>query len=619
MLNALPIAPIPLLGAAELHRGTGPDQIVDTPNITDFNAIACASTNDGIVVQTLDGTIIWANPAYLRLFDMPREQVIGRNPLSFCLPEYDAATQASVREFRYHTDDPAWQKLYIVRNRRRDGVLFWNQISASFHTTADGTVLAVLVCRDVTEQVDRESALRESTSTLAHLAQHDSLTGVANRNRFNTFMDAALSGTDPDLTGLGVLQIDMDKFKAINDRFGHAAGDAALQHVATAITRHLRQTDLLARLGGDEFVAVCPGVTQKSELMQIGKTLCDAVKAPFRFDGKDIAVSISVGAALTDARDTTADRLLQKSDFALYEVKRRGRGHVAIYDSNLHAEAQRRDRLSLQLRDAIEGERLSFYFQPTVDLVTGDIRGLEALVRWQHPIRGLIHPSDFLPIATELNLLSRIDLAAARAAADLHKRLIYNGFDHIRVGINASSHLLQDPAHVSAVHAEFTRINVQPRNVVIEIPEREVFGDPDKIEQNVVAMTRLGDLGFSILIDGFGAGYAGLLHIDRLAVAGFKIEKALVRHLDTAPACERITNMLLQFAAEKGIYCVACGIETAEQARMVSALGGHIGQGNHFARAMPSEDVVDWLRQRKRPAARGAGSQTPIAPPATAR
>ena len=564
-----------------------------------FDAIACASISDGIVVQTLDGIIIWANPAYLRLFRLPRDRVLGRNPLSFCEPRDSSLTRDQIAAFRYDPDDPTWQKLFVVRNRRSDDSLFWNQISVSFHRTDDGSTLAVLVCRDVTEQVDREKALRDSSRSLAHMAEHDSLTGVANRNRFNAFITDALSGSPETRAGLGVLQIDMDKFKAINDRFGHAAGDAALQHVARTISRSLRQTDLLARLGGDEFVAVCPGVTQDSELLRIGQSLGEAVKAPLRFEGKDIDVSISIGAALADHRDTTSDKLLQKSDFALYEVKRKGRGTVAIYDSTLHAEAQRRDRLSLQLRDAIESDRLSFYFQPTIDLATNDVRGFEALARWQHPIHGLIHPSDFILIAKELNLMARIDVAAARAAADLQKRLSYIGFGHVRVGINGSTHLLHDPAQITAVQAEFTRVGVQPRQVVIELAERDVFADTDGIEANIAAISRLVDFGFSILIDGFGAGYAGLLHIDTLAVTGFKIEKTLVRHLDTAPACERITDMLLHFAREKGIYCVACGIETMAQADLVRAHGGLVGQGNHFARAMPSEDVVDWIRHRQ--------------------
>ena len=569
-----------------------------SPPPPDFGAIAGVSTRDGIVIQALDGTIIWANPAYLRLFGLPRDHVVGYNPLSFCLPPEDALTPDQIAAFRYVPGDPTWQNFLVVRNCRRDGSLFWNQISVNFHAGADGIQRAILTCRDITDQIEQEEALRATSRTLAHTADHDSLTGVANRNRFNSVIAAALCGDGGERNGLGVLQIDMDKFKAINDRHGHAAGDAALQHVATAITRNLRQTDLLARLGGDEFVALCPGVTQDSELLRIGHDLCEAVKAPLHFDGQEISVSISIGAALADPRDTSSDRLLQKSDFALYEVKRTGRGRVAIYDSQLHAEVRRRDRLAAQLREAIEGDGISFYFQPTFSLTTHEVRGFEALARWQHPGRGLIHPAEFLPIAREMNLLSRIDLAAARAAADLHRRLDYSGFGNLRVGFNGSHHLLRDAGQIAAVLSEFTRIGVQSRHVVVELAERDIFADADRIDANVRALARLADSGFSVLIDGFGAGYAGLLHIDRLPVFGFKIEKALVRALDTAPACERITSMLLQFAREKEIFCVACGIESTAQAQTVAALGGTVGQGNYFARAMPSEDVVDYLKQR---------------------
>ncbi|WP_386680335.1 putative bifunctional diguanylate cyclase/phosphodiesterase [Loktanella sp. R86503] len=565
----------------------------------DFNAIACASTNDGIVVQTLDGKIIWANPAYLRIFRLPASRVIGQNPLSFCLPSEEQQSPAQIDAFRYDRADPIWGKLYIVRNRRSDGTLFWNQISASMHEIEGQQDLVILVCRDVTEQVEQERALRESTQSLAYMAEHDSLTGLANRNKYNAFINSAIGGDPETRAGLGVLQIDLDHFKAINDRHGHAAGDAALQHVAATLGRSLRQTDLLARLGGDEFVAVCPGISLDSELLRIGQALGQAVKAPLIYDGKQIDVSISIGAAIAGKDDNSADSLLQKSDFALYEVKRAGRGSVAVYDSTLHEEAQRRDRFSLQLRDAIECNKLTFYFQPTVDLHTGAIRGFEALVRWQHPTRGLLHPSEFLTLAAELNLLRHIDIAAVGAAADLRKRLQQNDFNDIKVGINGSRHLLSDEEHADRLPAELARVGVQTRNIVLEFNERDIFGNAAMIDANMRSATRLVDMGFNVLIDGFGSGYAGLMHIERLKVAGIKIEKALIRHLDCTPACEKITSMLLQFGQEKGIYCVACGIETADQADKTRSYGGSVGQGNFFARAMPSGDVIDWLRQRQ--------------------
>jgi diguanylate cyclase (GGDEF)-like protein/PAS domain S-box-containing protein len=565
----------------------------------DFNAIACASTNDGIVVQTLDGKIIWANPAYLRIFKMPASQVIGKNPLTFCLPPDELQSPEQIAGFRYDRADPIWGKLYIVRNKRSDGTLFWNQISASIREADGQPDLVILVCRDVTEQVDQEKALRESTRTLAYLAEHDSLTGLANRNKYNAFIKAALDRNLETRTGLGVLQIDLDRFKAINDRHGHAAGDAALQHVAKTLGQSLRQTDLLARLGGDEFVAVCAGISLDSELLRIGQTLGQAVKAPFTHDGKQIDVSISIGAAIAGDDDDTADSLLQKSDFALYEVKRAGRGHVAVYDSTLHEEAQRRARFSLQLRDAIEGNKLTYYFQPTVDLHTGTIRGFEALARWQHPTQGLLHPSEFLTIAAELNLLRNVDIAAVGAAADLRKRLEHNDFGDIRVGINGSHHLLSDEEHSSQFPAELARVGIKTRNIVIEFNERDIFGNPEMIDTNMRSASRLADTGFNVLIDGFGSGYAGLMHIERLKVAGIKIEKALIRHLDCTPACEKITSMLLQFGQEKGIYCVACGIETKAQAIKIKSFGGLVGLGQFFARAMPAEDLIDWLRHRQ--------------------
>ena len=567
--------------------------------VPDFGAIASASSNDGIVVQSLDGTIIWANPAYTRLFGLPLDRIVGRKPQSFCLPPDSRMSPAAIAAFRYDPADPTWRKLTLVQNRRADGTLFWNQIQTSFRDMGDDRILAVLVCRDVTEDVEQAQTLRRTTAELAYIADHDSLTGVANRKKFREFIDAALTAAGADGPRLGLLQIDMDKFKAINDTLGHAAGDAALRHVSGIISRNLRKTDLLARIGGDEFVAVCAGISDESELLRIGRALCEAVKEPLYCDGHRVSVTISVGAVIVDPRDRDVDHLLQRSDFALYDVKRRGRNNVTIYNSELHGEAQLRNRLAEQLHHAVQTDALTFYFQPTIDLRSGEVRGFEALARWQHAAHGLMHPSLFIPLAREMKLLRQIDMAALNAIGRLHKQLSAAGFHHIRVGINGSHNILKDPDHLARLPAAIGAHSVLPRSVVIELAERDVFGQPDRIACNVAAISKLVDTGFSVLIDGFGSGYAGILHIEHLDVAGFKIEKALIRHLDSAPACERITAMLMQFSREKNIYCVASGIETAAQARLVTSLGGTVGQGNHFARAMPPSDVIDWLLRRQ--------------------
>lgn len=569
------------------------------PAEPDFNWIASVSTDDGIVVQRLDGTIIWANPAYLRIVGLPLGRIVGRNPLSFCMQPTETLSQSDIAAFRYDPDDPNWRKLMLRRNRRSDGALFWNQMSHSFHHQPDGETFVVLVCRDVSEQVEREDALRETTAKLAYVADHDALTGVANRNRFASFIQTSLADAALQGRNLGLLQIDLDKFKSINDHHGHAAGDAALQHVAEKMSRNLRRTDLLARLGGDEFVAVCPGVEDDTELLRIGHALCDAVRAPLQFEGKELNLSISVGAVVAGTHDTDAENLLQKSDFALYEVKRNGRGHVAVYNSGLHAEMQRKDRLSAQLREAIEADNLTFYFQPTIDLITGGVRGFEALARWQHPIHGLVHPSVFLPFAREMNLMRLVDHCALSAAARFRTMLTARGYSDIRVGINASENILDDEHHAASLRTSIGRFGVSPHELVLEMPEREMLRDPDQLETNITAISRLSEAGFNIVIDGFGAGYAGLLHLDRLALAGFKIDKSLIRHLDCTPACSRIAAMLIQFGQEKNLFSVSCGIETARQLELVRAMGGKIVQGNYFARPMPQEDTMAWLCNRE--------------------
>ena len=564
-----------------------------------FHLIASACTDDGLVVQDLTGKVLWVNPAYCRIMGWEAHEMLGRNPLEYCLPKDQQMTAQDIAAFRFDAADPTWNQLALHQNVKKSGELFWNQINVSFHVAPDGTTFVILVCRDVTEEVENAERLREKTAELAHVATHDGLTGAGNRAKLTSFVTEALARARDTGTQVGLLQIDLDKFKEINDTHGHATGDAVLKTIADRVTRTLRGTDLLARIGGDEFVAVCQDVADISQLQKLGATICEVARKPFTFGSQEISPSISLGAVISETNTETLDELLRKADFALYEVKRSGRGSVAIYDERLHKRLRRKERRSDELLRAVRENELTFHFQPTILAADGEVRGFEALVRWDHPKEGMLLPAQFLPLAHDLGLMVDIDLQAMNAAMVLRSKLIAAGWENMRTGFNASSALFTD----GEIHPEFinmpARLGLSTDNIVVELPESVLFGEHIFPEQRVSIVHQLHALGFSIVLDDFGAGFAGLMHLVQLEIDGFKNARGLMENLLTEPACQRTLQVVIELAKDIGLLCISVGVESEEQFQVIREIGGDIAQGHWIAQPMAADSVIGWLEARK--------------------
>lgn len=302
-----------------------------SPNLSsEYERIACAHTDDGLLVQDLTGCILWANPAYCRIMGYTLDEILGRNPLEFALPPEDTPPQSFIDNFTFDPDDPQWEGLSLYENQRKSGERFWNQIRVSYDMAGANRV--ILVCRDVTHEVEQENKLRQKTAELAHIANHDPLTGAANRLRMVSYANEALAAIPGTGDQVGVMQIDLDHFKDINDTFGHAAGDALLCHVVEKVQSCLRRSDLLARPGGDEFVVICPQIETLDTLERIAQDVQKAIGQPLIWDDKTINASASIGVALSRHGKCGVDGLLHRADVALYEAKRNGRGQIGTFD-----------------------------------------------------------------------------------------------------------------------------------------------------------------------------------------------------------------------------------------------------------------------------------------------
>lgn len=564
----------------------------------DFQSIAGGSANVGLAAQNMNGCILWANNAYCQMTGYKLDEIMGRNPMSFALPPDRRPSAEALEKFHFHLNGPDDKRVETYRNVRKNGEAFWMELFMSFATSPEGEDIAVFVCRDVSIQIDHQNALRDATGVLEKVAATDSLTGLANRNEVITQLGQGLKSSHARGTKIGILHLDLDHFKEVNDTFGHSAGDAVLRHVAHALQVSVGLSDMPARIGGDEFVVICPDIGGLSELKIIGDAIISAVRQPIYWDGFDLRTNVSVGAAIAPASSITPEEFLRRSDFALYEAKRAGRGLVAPYDEALHARHRGEMRLAKDLRAAVKNDELDYYFQPTISLNTGRIKGFETLVRWKNERLGQVSPAEFLPVAKSLGLMAAIDFGALRAALNLKKKLNNAGYKGFRLGINGSEELLGHPAFFETLMTEMRIRNITPSEIVIEVLETVVFDDVSQSNPLVLMVQRLHDAGFVTLLDDFGTGHAGLTHLAKLAVSGVKIDRSLTTNILTDKTSSKIIAMMLDLCADLNLYTVTEGIETAEEASALRDIGGDVIQGYWLSPAMPGHEVLDWLATR---------------------
>ena len=559
------------------------------------------STWDGLVVQNMSGRIIWANPAYCQMFGLSPEDMIGRNPLEFVLPDDDTPSPEEIENFHYDSSDPAQSGLHLWRNKRADGELFWNQISVSFRVAPDGTEHAILACRDVTDQVERERERENIRRKLEKRALHDDLTGIANRTALMKFAETALAKAAETGHQIGMIRIDLDRFKDINDTYGHPAGDATLIHMAQVFRSSLRGTDMIARIGGDEFVAVCPDISNLEDLENIAATLGRACARPFPWNHGTLRCSASFGVALSRPEVLSAEELLQHSDFALYETKRRRRGTVTAYSQDMHQRysrlAQRRDAFALALRN----DEMAFFFQPTVNLQSGAISGFETLVRWNHPEEGLLSPAHILPLAEELGLMDELDLAAMRAGLAMKRRLSSNGFPGLRIGLNVSPEGLANRNYVRTLQSMTEQAGIPPDEIVVEVLETVMFENSPAAKLHADRIHELHRLGFQTMLDDFGIGHAGLSHLAQLDLTGVKVDRSLAARVLVDKVSHRILQTIVALCGDLGLRMIAEGVEDAQTAACLRDMGVGTLQGYWISPPLPEAKVLGWLETHQMP------------------
>jgi diguanylate cyclase (GGDEF)-like protein len=432
-----------------------------------------------------------------------------------------------------------------------------------------------------------------------HRALHDPLTGLPNRTMLTDRIDAALA-TSPRTGGrVAVIFLDLDLFKTINDGLGHAVGDAVLVDVADRLTATLRPGDTLARFSGDEFAIVCAGIPD-ADIEVLAARIQAALEPPFTFESHEVTVTASIGVA-TATPYSTPQSLLREADSAMYRAKSAGRDQVAHFHWSMHAAATARLDDQLGLRRALERGELRAHYQPIIELATGEVLGMEALVRWQHPERGLIAPDQFIPLAEETGLILPLgswvlDHALHQLGRWRHE--IPEAAD-LWMAVNLSPRQLADPDLIHKVIRSLHESGIDPSGLHLEITETAVMRSTDR---STATLEALRALGVRLIIDDFGTGYSSLARLKKLPVTALKIDRTFVDGLGVEASDLSIVDAIAQMARSLNLDVIAEGVETREQLEILQTLGTRMGQGYLWSRPVPADEIGDWVGEALTPA-----------------
>ncbi len=433
---------------------------------------------------------------------------------------------------------------------------------------------------------------------ISHQALHDALTGLPNRPLVEDQTNRALAAAARDRTKVGLLFVDLDRFKNVNDTLGHRAGDELIRQVARRLEGVIRPSDTLARLGGDEFVLLVAGAASEAETAPVAGRLIDALRAPFSVYGHSLFISASVGVAVAPEHGSDYETLLQHADAAMYEAKARGRNTFAVHAAGRDSGRESLLALETALHTALPNGELAVVYQPQIDLRTMHIAGVEALVRWHHPALGLVGPDTFIPVAEESGLIVEIDRWVRRTAfaqIDAWRRA---GLPRLRLGLNLSSREIRNPSVARDLAADLAAWRLDPADVEIEITDRVVMADDDL----PAVLTSLRSTGVRLAIDDFGTGSSVLARLQRCPVDTLKIDKSFVQEMAEGSAPGAIVPALALMAQTLDLEIVAEGVETAAQAATLRTLGCHLAQGYFFSRPIPAPEMEALIASDRRPA-----------------
>ena len=551
---------------------------------------------DGVIVLDAQDRVVDLNPAAQRILGCPFSEAVG-HPVARIMPGQVALLK------RHQGSEEAHGEAALGSD---SASRYYDIVISSLQTRNLARAGRLISLRDITERKGLEQRLMQQ-------ALHDPLTGLPNRTLFMNRLEHALARGSRHDNRVAVLFMDLDNFKFVNDSLGHEAGDRLLVAVSNRVQPRLRSEDTIARLGGDEFAILIEDVKYTSEPAYVAERIVEELQAPFTVGGQPVVITPSIGIAIGDSRQDPPEHLLREADLAMYRAKEDGKARHRVFDPNMEYETTERLRLENDLRRALQRDEFRVHYQPLVHLETRRIIGMEALVRWEHPERGVILPDDFVPLAEEIGLIIPIGRwvlrEACRQAHEWQKR--YPAQPPLSMGVNLSTRQVQDSDLVEDVEGLLRETGLDPEYLILEITERALVGAE---EHRIDTLRRLQAMGVRFALDDFGTGYSSLSYLKRLPVSLLKIDRSFVERIGQDAEDEVLISGIVYVASGLGLSVLAEGVETLEQLARVKSLGCELAQGYYFSEPLSSEAAGELLatydRKRKRDSGDSAGASS---------
>lgn len=531
-----------------------------------------------------DGRLQFMNASGLMMLEADSaEQVLGKKLIDMLVPEYRRSFRDLVRKVLAGNKGILEFEIIGFKGHRR-----WLETHAvPLVSESDGSTSLLSITRDITERKHHEAQL-------LHLATHDSLTGLPNRALYTDRLEVAILEAQRHARLVAAMYLNLDRFKTINDTLGHEVGNALLQAVAERLEKRIRDDDTLARPGGDEFALVFTDIAQLDDVSELTQKILHSFKAPFRIDGHELFLTASIGIAVYPDDDLTPGGLLKNATIALNRSKDMGGDTYQFYTAEMNAKALQHLLLDNALHHALARGELQLYYQPQVDLATGQVCGMEALLRWQHPELGMISPAEFIPLAEKTGLIGPIGEWVLRTACAQNKAWQLPDRPALPIAVNLSGRQFAQHNLAQTITQILAQTGLTPDLLELEITESTLIQD---LQASIAMLHELNALGIAISIDDFGTGYSSLSYLKRFPINAIKIDQSFVRDIHTDPNDAAIVSAIIAMARSLGMKTIAEGVETTEQLTFLRSRECDLMQGYYFSRPVPAEVITQMLNE----------------------
>lgn len=553
-------------------------------------AVVFENTREGIMVTDHENRIIQVNQSLLDMLGYEEDEVLGQNPNMFSSGRHHPTFYREL-----------WQQLQVqghwqgeIWNRRKNGEIYPELLSINSIFAPDGSIKNyVAVFADITQ-------LKASQQELEFLAHHDVLTGLPNRLMMLSRLDGVIDTASRQNQSFALMMLDLDRFKYVNDSFGHPAGDELLKLVAERLLLRLRKVDTLARFGGDEFMVLLPVLEHEEDAGRLASEIIEQLNQPWILSNNaEVRIGVSIGIALYPQHGTSGATLLQNADAALYRAKEQGRSRFAYYSDDLTQYARTRIDIESRLRHALAAHQFIVYYQPQIDIKSGLIIGAEALIRWQDPVAGLISPAIFIPIAEDTGLIGAIGHWVLQETCRQGSAWLSQGFSPVKLAVNLSSHQFSHGDITQTVRDVLAHSGFPPHLLELELTESAIMAHEDVARRTLIEFNQMD---IQLAIDDFGTGYSSFAYLKKYQLDVLKIDKSFVDDVPLDPDSNEIVSAIISMAKVLKLKTLAEGVETAAQLEFLQASGCDYFQGYYFSKPVPAEQFAQLLLRQQQAA-----------------